>query len=119
MVCSTFTQIVLEYRHYQKLSLRAFANQINEKSIVHLCHQTISNWEKGICTPVYHSLIPIALLYGDWRRDFAIDALAALHPNLYTPIGDIGKRLLATEGTILAEPEKKVGKALIPNIEEI
>ncbi len=93
-----FSQIVRAYRTQQGLSLRTFAhilsNSTNGNSI---SHETIRNWESGTHIPVYYTLLPMALLFGDWRRDFAFDALAALQPQLYTPMGEIGKILLASE----------------------
>ncbi len=92
-----FSQIVRAYRTQQGFSLRTFAHVLSSStSGKGISHETIRNWEKGTHIPAYHTLLPLALLFGDWRRDFAFDALAALQPQLYTPMGEIGKMLLAT-----------------------
>lgn len=101
-----FSQIVSEYRSRQRMSLRVFAKKLSSniggKTI---SHETVRNWERASQLPTYHVFLPIALMCGDWRRDFAFDALAALNPSLFTPIGDIGKRLLTTNGPAVEGPE--------------
>ena len=77
------------------LSLRAFADELNvilgelEESI---SHQTIKNWEDRVHLPRVYFMIQLSMMSPhDWRRDFALDVLAALRPKLYQPVTEIGR----------------------------
>lgn len=94
---SKFSRIVQSYRRERKLSLRAFADAISEKLPDRVSYQTIANWEAGEIVPAYSTFLPVLIHYGDWRRDFAADCLAALQPGYYEPMGPIGRAILLPE----------------------
>ena len=72
------SSIVIKHRKEQGLSLRLFAEALNEKG-TRLSHQTIANWETGRHLPDRKSLAPLFYLTdGDWRGDFAREIRNAL-----------------------------------------
>lgn len=94
--------IVFAYRQLQgapgrPYSLREFAASLSaalgplRDSI---SHQAIKNWEDRHNLPqrgVIHSLHQVGK---GWVRDFAADLLAALYPDEYAPVTEIGRRAL-------------------------
>lgn len=89
--------IVINYRKSRKLSLRAFASALVEKTTGEsITHQSIKNWEDGTATPNYGFLMMLAMRCRDWRGDFAFDCLAARNPAIYEPISEIGRQAIAT-----------------------
>ena len=81
----SFQQVVKEYRHENKLSLRGFAEQITEGlSSTSVSGQTISRWEKGLSpAPDLYLFLNCITTYTDWRRDFAVDSLRAVMPHVF------------------------------------
>lgn len=74
----TISSIVIKHRKEQGLSLRLFAEALNEKG-TSISHQTIANWEAGKHNPDRQSLAPLFyLVNGDWRGDFAREIRNAL-----------------------------------------
>jgi len=78
-----FVNVTKNYRADRKLSLESFAVSLSEKLPEYTSKQTIKNWEDGKHKPSVYYLLTIALTYSDWRRDFALDGLAAIKPELY------------------------------------
>ena len=78
-----YSRVVKKYRDEQNQSLRDFASSLSEKLPEQILHQTISYWENDGRKPSVYLLLTIALTYSDWRRDFALDGLAAIKPELY------------------------------------
>lgn len=93
-----FREIVTEYRKVRELSLRDFADSLSEHETASFSYQTIKNWEDGATTPSRLELIGLAAIYADWRKEFAIDCLAALRPRIFKPVGEIGRRLVPPLG---------------------
>jgi transcriptional regulator with XRE-family HTH domain len=95
-------QIVSEYRKAQGLSLREFAEQLSAATTqfgplgFRVTHTSVDNWEKGAFVPDFRELARLAIFVRDWRGEFATDVLAAMIPSQYQPVGEIGKRILAT-----------------------
>lgn len=75
---SPVTEIVKKYRNGK--TLREFSQEISEKLPVLISYQTIKNWEDGVNIPHYFTIVPLAMHYTDWRRDFALEVLAAINP---------------------------------------
>jgi len=75
--------IIARYRGEK--SLREFAADLNSKTYEPLSYQTISDWENGKYLPRYRTILPIALQYDDWRRQFALEILQELKPEFYKP----------------------------------
>jgi len=75
--------IVKRYRGSK--SLREFAADISSKSPQPISHVTIKNWEDQVFVPEYYPMLAIALHNDDWRRQFALDILAVLKPEFYSP----------------------------------
>lgn len=106
------SQIVREYRilagtSAREATLRAFANSLSEalEGIGRqISYQSIKNWEDGRYLPDAFSMLRLfqAARY-DWRGDFACDILAALYPESYEPVSEIGRRALEDfgEGLVL------------------
>ena len=84
--------IVSAYRKQRGQSLRAFAQSLSEglKNEDHVTYETIRNWERGIFKPNFQLLMTLAMTKRDWRMGFAFDCLAALRPQLYEPMTEIG-----------------------------
>lgn len=89
-----FQLILNEYMQKMELNARDFAQLLSENTYASISHQTVYNWISGLYEPHYRTLILFTLKYRDWRREFAFDALAALTPELYSPVGEIGRRIL-------------------------
>lgn len=58
-------------------------------------HQTVKNWEDRANLPKITLLRQLTLYARDWRRDFALDMLAAMQPEDHAPATDIGRRALS------------------------
>ncbi len=78
----TISEIVSKYRGEK--SLREFAGELSSKMVEPIPHQSIKNWEDGII-PAYNTILLIALQNDDWRRQFALEILEVLKPELYKP----------------------------------
>ena len=72
-------------RHRGQKSLREFAADLSCKMPESISYQTIKNWEDGATKPGYYEILAIALQNDDWRRQFALEILAVLKPELYQP----------------------------------
>lgn len=100
---SRISQIVRAYRAEQGLTLRGMANalkdQLRETRFANLSAQAIGLWEKGT-NPFPVFLLRVSRTYDDWRREFALDCLAAMEPDLYEPVGAIGREILGTASTL-------------------
>ena len=83
VVKQSISLIVTRYRGEK--SLREFAADISNKSPQSISHVTIKNWEDQIFVPEYYPILAIALNNDDWRRQFALEILAVLKPELYQP----------------------------------
>jgi hypothetical protein len=79
---ATVPEILKKYRNGK--SLREFAGQLSEKLPVAISHQAIKFWEDGTYMPRYYNIIPLTMHYSDWRRDFALEILAVVAPDLFT-----------------------------------
>lgn len=98
------SQIVKEYRilagsSQQVATLRAFAALLSEALEAFgrgISHQSIKNWQDGRYMPDGFSMLRLAeVARFDWRGDFAGDMLAAIYPESYTPVTEIGRRAIA------------------------
>lgn len=77
------SQVVTKYRGEK--TLREFAAEVSEKLADPITYQTIKNWEDGAFIPSYYFILAVAMHNNDWRRDMALEILAVLKPELYTP----------------------------------
>lgn len=75
--------IVKRYRGEK--SLRDFAGDLSSKMPEPISYTSIKNWEDEIFLPAYYPILAIALNNEDWRRQFALEILAVLKPDYYTP----------------------------------
>jgi transcriptional regulator with XRE-family HTH domain len=83
MIISTIT---LHYRKQAQLTLEAFGRALAELLPGYsFTKQAVKNWERGVQNPDRYFLLLCALRYGDWRRDWALDCLAVLQPELFAP----------------------------------
>jgi hypothetical protein len=82
-VKNTVSMIVSRYRNGK--SLREFANDLSSQIPQPISHQTIKNWEDRIFLPEYYPILAVAMNYDDWRRQFALEILAAIRPEQYAP----------------------------------
>jgi len=77
--------VVNQYRANRRLSLRKFADALNEKLVnTDVSHATVARWEDEITftEPDVRFLFECLATYTDWRRAFAIDCLNAMFPDL-------------------------------------
>ncbi|HEY4718811.1 MAG TPA: hypothetical protein VIH14_07335 [Anaerolineales bacterium] len=97
-------QIVREYRiltgtSQRESTLRAFAGSLSEALQPlgrQISYQSIKNWEDGRYLPDAFCMLRLAQAASvDWRGDFAGDILAALFPENYQPLTEIGKRAVS------------------------
>jgi transcriptional regulator with XRE-family HTH domain len=80
-------QVVKAYRERHNLSLRKFADQINQHLInTDVTHQTVSRWEsqEKPAEPDMRLLFECVATYTDWRAHFAVDCLRSMFPDLFT-----------------------------------
>jgi len=81
---STFGSVSKKYREKENLSQAKFANTLGEKmDNFSLSSQAVSLWENEETQPSLDFLFRVYLLYNDWRKDWAIDAIIAKRPNLF------------------------------------
>jgi hypothetical protein len=86
--------IIREYRTQRFLSLRGFAEALSGGTNGDISHQAIKNWEDGVHEPDFQFLVTMALTNRDWRGDFAFDCLAAMRPEFYEPMTNIGREAI-------------------------
>lgn len=76
--------IVRAYRENQGLTLRDFAVALTEQLLnTEISHPSVSNWERGSNIPETDFLLICAVVYQDWRMQFAIDVLCAKLPEVF------------------------------------
>lgn len=78
-------QVVKEYREKQGLSLRGFAEAVNQKLInTGVTYATVSRWEdeKRPYEPDMRLLFECIATYSDWRAQFAVDCMRSMWPDL-------------------------------------
>jgi len=106
-------QIVLEYRTTQgdgkPITLDAMATALADNVLGIRCsRQAIWMWEAGQQEPGLDMLITlfVSTQHDDWRHSFAADLLAAKRPDIYSPVGEIGKRILMSDNgqAVIARP---------------
>lgn len=93
-------KVVRLYRMDRELTLRKMADELSlglSSSNGGVSFQTISNWENGKHLPSKGILLSLVMRTGDWRRDFALDCLATMMPDLYPPATWIGRKALGLE----------------------
>lgn len=109
------SQIVRDYRILEGTSqraatLRAFAAALSEalgSMGRRVSYQSIKNWEDGRYLPDAFSMLRLAqAAQYDWRGDFACDILAALFPESYQPMTEIGRRAVEAHKNALMLTER-------------
>lgn len=78
--------VVKEYRRQKNLSLRKFAEEINQQLInTDVNYATISRWEDETkpYEPDLRLLFECVATYTDWRAHFAVDCLRSMFPDLF------------------------------------
>jgi len=84
-MANKITTVIKEYREVHGLSLRKFADAINEKLInTNVTYGTVNRWEdeKIPYEPDMRLLFECIATYDDWRRAMAIDCFYAMFPDL-------------------------------------
>jgi len=101
--------VVQEYRALasgtrKPATLREFAQALNEvlrpigRSI---SYQSIKNWQDRLYLPDTLLMMRLASVARfDWRGEFAADILAAMHPEEYEPMTEIGRKALSSSDDI-------------------
>jgi hypothetical protein len=82
---SKISQVVQEYQEVHGLSLRKFADALNEKLInTDVSHATVARWKdrEKPSEPDVRFLFECLATYQDWRRAFAVDCLNEMFPDL-------------------------------------
>ena len=82
---SQINEVVKTYREKTDLSLRGFADALNEKLInTGVTHTTVNRWEdeKSPYEPDMRLLFECIATYHDWRAQFAVDCLRPMWPDL-------------------------------------
>jgi len=77
-------QITQTYRKTQNLSLRQFAQAINQSLInTDVSHSKVLRWETGKYEPELDLLFEcIATYRSDWRAQWAVESISAMYPDL-------------------------------------
>ena len=83
IVKQSISLIVTRYRGEK--SLRDFAADLSSKLPEPISYVSIKNWEDKVFIPAYYPMLAIALHNDDWRRQFALEILAVLKPELHNP----------------------------------
>jgi transcriptional regulator with XRE-family HTH domain len=81
----SYSDVVKAYRIQRGLSLRAFAEALNEKLVnTGASYGAVKEWERPEAhwEPSLRLLFELIATYQDWRGAFARDCLAALYPDL-------------------------------------
>lgn len=105
------SKIVVEYRislgaKGKPTPVRDFAAILSKALFpVSASFQAVSQWENGDHLPSLTLLLRLADCANDWRREFALDLLAALRPDLYKPVGEIGQDILGAGQEIEMRPQ--------------
>lgn len=83
---SKFREVVKRYRKEKQLTVRTFADCLNEKLInTDISFATVSRWENinKHYEPDLNFLFECFVTYTDWRMYFAVDALKAIMPHVF------------------------------------
>jgi hypothetical protein len=90
-----FQEVVKEYRRIQGLSVRGFAKKLAEElTDVSISGETISKWENDPNrAPDLYLFFNCITTYNDWRMHFAVDALIALMPQVFSKNGVVTFKL--------------------------
>ena len=77
-------QITQTYRKTQNLSLRQFAQAINQSLInTNVSYSNVLRWETGKYEPELNLLFEcIATYRSDWRARWAVESIGAMYPDL-------------------------------------
>ena len=76
--------VVKAWRQAQGLTLRAFAEALNEGlRNTGVSFQAVGAWEKGRNEPDTDFLLMCMVVYGDWRSKFALACLRAKMPEFW------------------------------------
>ncbi|HRN50191.1 MAG TPA: hypothetical protein PLC52_04730 [Anaerolineales bacterium] len=101
--------IVQQYRSlagsaYKPATLREFAQALSQalKPIGRsVSYQSIKNWQDRLYLPDTLLMMRLATVARyDWRGEFAADILAAMHPDEYAPLTEIGRKALSNSDEI-------------------
>ncbi len=101
--------IVQQYRllagnQRKPATLREFANALSEAMLPigrRISYQSIKNWQDRLYLPDTLMMMRLAqAARHDWRGEFAADILAAMHPQDYEPLTEIGRRALRSSDEI-------------------
>lgn len=79
-------EVTRAYRAAQKLSLRGFADEINQDLVnTNVTYGTVSRWEqeRNYYEPDLRLLFECIATYRDWRAEWAKDCLRAMFPDLF------------------------------------
>ena len=79
-------EIVKAYRKMQHLSLRKFANKINQQLVnTDVTYGTVNRWEdtEQQYEPDMRLLFECIATYRDWRAEWAAECLKAMWPDLF------------------------------------
>lgn len=105
------SKIVSEYRilagtSQKRATLREFAAALSEalqSAGRSVSYQSVKNWGDRRYLPDAFSMLRLSqAAHYDWRGDFAGDILAAMDPESYEPVTEIGRRALrASQETIM------------------
>lgn len=80
------SQLTKKYRTQAGLTLEGFGEKLSDQlSEYTFTRQAVHNWESGNQRPEKYFLLLVMLRYGDWRRDWALDCLAVLQPDVFAP----------------------------------
>ena len=80
------SELTRKYRSERELTLAQFAQALMEKIPAdNVSKQSVHHWESGKHRPAGDFLLLVAMRYGDWRRDWALNCLAVMRPDLYAP----------------------------------
>lgn len=100
---SAVMQLMKEYRQAQAngnrrgYSYGRMAGDLSQNGYS-IRRQTLWFWEAGKELPRMETLMLMLRAFpglGDWRHEFALDLMAASLPEVYQPVGEIGRRVLA------------------------
>lgn len=83
---SEFREVVKRYRKEKQLTVRTFADALNEKLInTDISFATVSRWENinKHYEPDLNFLFECFVTYTDWRMYFAVDSLKAIMPHVF------------------------------------
>lgn len=77
-------EITQTYRTNKNMSLRQFAQQINQRLInTDVSHSKVARWESGKYEPELSLLFEcIATYRSDWRAHWAVETIRSMYPDL-------------------------------------